>query len=247
VGLKARWDEFKWRVSSLGWDFRGTFTQGWLFLGVLVYVALLPRLGPVGALTPAILISELVAGLLAAAVARLAARVQFAAYTIERVRLSPTFKTFQARVEVLPRYMISHLKNSVLDGEGFLLSALQGSSVLTTDETPKTTREVSRVITLDLIDKGSKDVFPWPSAEPFLQALTVAFAGPRVANLLRDALRDQFLRASPGYRKYVVAPHPGELSQFLESHSWFLPLLSVIAVVLPNLVIIVQLLLTGHL
>ena len=247
MGLKARWEEFKWRVSKLGWDFRGTFILGWFYLGALLYAVLFPRLGPVGAVTPAILIGEIGAGLFSAVLARLAARVRFAAYTVERVRLAATFKAFGSRVEDLPRYMISYLKNSVPDGEAFLLSALQGSSVLALDETPKTSADISRVITLDLVDKASREAFPWPAVEPFLQALAAVFVGPKVSSPLRDALRDQYLKAGPGYRKYVVAPHPGELSQFLESHSWFLPVVSAIAIILPNLIIILQFLPTGHL
>jgi hypothetical protein len=245
MDLATSWEEFGWWVASQGQNFLRTLVLGWFYSGATWFLALTPFLGQNGALVVAFLLGEITGGAFAALSARLATRAPFAEYTVKRVLLARDFRTFGSRAGVVPDNMISYLNNHIWDGEAFLLSTLQESATLPAAETPRTLDQVSRVIGLDLIDKGSSDAFPWPTVEPFLQGLVAALHSPKVAGLLRDSLRDQFLRASPGYRKYVVNPRPGRLSQFLESRPWVLPLVSGIGIVLANLVVVVQFL-TGR-
>lgn len=241
VKLAAAWEEFKWWVASQGQTFLRTFLLGWYYSAAAWFFALAPFVGANGGVALAFLFGEVTGLVFAFLAARLASRAPFAEYTVKRVLLARDFRTFGARAGVVPDHMIAYMNNHVWDGEAFLLSTLQESSDLPAAEAPKRTEHVSRVIGLDLIDKGSSDAFPWPKAEPFLQSLDAAFHSPKVAGLLRDSLRDQYLKASPGYRKYVVNPRPGRLSQFLESRAGIVPLISGIAIFLANVVVIIQL------
>jgi len=239
--MKLPWAlrEIAWQIQRPGQNPFWTFVIAWLFVWLGIAVALKPSLGSENALLTAVFPSELMGGFLMLVFVKLALRKQFAAHTIRRVFRADEVRAFGDRAELVPSYLIAYLYAHIHDGDGFLFGPLK--EAVPVDEAPKTRAQVCRVIMLDLVEKASGEDPPRHTIEPILTNLASALERPNAARLIRDAIRDQYLNAGSGYRRFAVNPPAGRVSQFLKSHPWIVQVLSLISVIIANSVVLIEL------
>ncbi len=237
--------ELKWWIVRPGRRPRATLFLGWALGWVILFEALSPFWGPAAAAVYGLVISEACAAATMFILLALSRRKAHVAYTVERALLAPSYTRFAFRAGVVAADLVDYLTWHVWEGEAFLLGTLQGTSV-PADERPTTLSQVESVIMSDLADKASTDVPPWAKVESVLKRYSSALQDPQPSRALRDALRDEYLGAFDGYRRYAVSHHPSPLPQSLEAHPWVVEVLIAISTVLSIVLAAIQLL-TGHL